>query len=130
MCLTVKWGSKIEIAQKDIKVYKLINKQSDYWNPVCQQEYIKFEYCKLIKALDNKLKPIKKLNIRTEFYNKAVFEGFHSKVTNCDCITNTICIIPKGSQICYGEDDGIVSTQLIVFKNSFQYLMYKLKKIL
>lgn len=129
MCLTVIWGSKIEIAQKDIKVYKFVKKHWNHWNPRYRQEHIRFKYCKLITALDKDLKPIEKLTI-CHYPQKEIFEGFHSRVTNRDCIANTVCIIPKGSEFCYGDDDDIVSTQLIVFKNRFQYLMYKLKKIL
>ena len=130
MCLVIKDGSKITIAKNDIKVYKLVKKHWNYWNPMYQQEDLKFKYGKLIIALDKDLKPIKKLNIRFGINCSMIFEGFHSRVLKNSHITNTICIIPKGSQICYGDYNDIVSTQLIVFKNSFQYLMYKLKKIL
>lgn len=127
MCLTVKVGCKIETTQNDIKVYKLVNKYVNYWRPIYRQESIDFEYGKLLTALDEELNLIEKLD--SSFYN-SIYVGFHSRVTKHHYVTNTICIIPKGSEICYGDDDDIVSTQLIVFKNRLQYLMYKLKRIL
>lgn len=129
MCLLVKDGCKIEIAQNNIKVYKLVQKHRNYWNPkYSPQIHIRFKYKEPITALDEYLNPIKKLNIRYPDLYGEIYEGFHSRVNKSSLdSTNTICIIPKGSEICYGDFNSIVSTQLIVFKNYFQYLMYKLK---
>lgn len=130
MCLVVKDGCKVEKAKNDIKVYKFIKKHRNYWNPWYQQESVRFNYCQPIKALGVDLHPIKNLTIYHFRLIDAICEGFHSRVNSSGYQTNTICIIPKGSEICYGDKNDIVSTQLIVFKNHFQYLMYKLKKIL
>ena len=130
MCLVVKYGCDIEIAQSDIKVYKLVEKHCDYWDPVYISGYKHFKYGEPIAPLNSCFHPIKNLEIYHYRYLDQICEGFHSRVTKHEYVTNTICIIPKGSEICYGDSDDIVSNQLIVFKNYFQYLMYKLKKIL
>ena len=127
MCLVVKDGCKIERAKNDIKVYKLIDKHHDYWKPVYCQRYRRFEYCKSITAYDLYSLPIKNLKICHYRFKYEIYEGFHSRVKRY-YLTNTICIIPKGSEICYGTHKDIVSNQIIVFKNYFQYLIYKLKK--
>lgn len=128
MCLIVKDGCKVERAKNDIKVYKFINKHRNYWNPWYHQESVRFNYCKPIKALGVDLHPIKNLTIYHFRHIDAIYEGFHSRVNSSVYQTNTICIIPKGSEICYGTHEDIVSNQIIVFKNYFQYLIYKLKK--
>ena len=128
MCLTVKYGCKIEIAKNDIKGYKFVKKQWGYWKPMFAQHYRRFKYGELIIPFDNCSQPIKKLETHWYKYGYEINEGFHSRVNKSEHITNTICIIPKGSEICYGDDNDIVSNQIIVFKNCLQYLIYKLKK--
>jgi hypothetical protein len=130
MCLTVKDGCKVERAQKDIKVYKRIDKHENYWSPLYSpQMQIRFKYKEPITALDEYLNPIKNLTIRPCYrVDYEIYEGFHSRINKINYRTNSICIIPKWSEICYGTDNDIVSNQLIVFKNYFQYLIYKLKK--
>lgn len=62
-------------------------------------------------------------------------EGFHSHVNSCESPVNSIvikmaiCIIPKGSEYCFGEYDDIVSNQIIVFKTKEDYDRYITSKV-
>ena len=130
MCLIVKSGCKIEIAEKDITTYKYIYDGKDYWCGIFYSDP-RFLYNEIQKAKHLKLGVIEPsidlehLKIESGIIN----EGFHShiKEVNHDrfiSIEKAICIIPKGSEYCLGLYDDIVSNQIIVFKTREDYDRY------
>ena len=136
MCLVVKSGCKIEIAEKDITTYKLIYDGKDYWCGIFYS-YPQFLYNEIQKAkhlsscrrelgiiesgVDIEHLQIEKCGI--------INEGFHSHVNVNSYVLpiadkRAICIIPKGSEYCLGLYDDIVSNQIIVFKTREDYDRY------
>lgn len=133
MCLTVKSGCKIEIAEKDITTYKYVNSYENYWCGIFYS-YPRFLYNEIQKAkyLSLELKSwsydLKHLQIEGTTIN----EGFHSCVNFCTFDIDSkqnICIIPKGSEYCFGKNNDIVSNQIIVFKTKEDYDKYISSKI-
>lgn len=129
MCLIIKAGCHIEIAKKDIVTFKyVIKRKNNHWEPLCKGSEL-YEYNKVLTARrfpfgpTDTIEHLQVINGRRETIN----EGFHSKVKDLSC--NKICIIPKGSEICYGDDNDVVSLYIIVFKNMLSYLMYRMAKL-
>ena len=133
MCLIIKDGCYIEIAKKDIVTFKEVIKQKgNYWEPI----YMGPEYYKYNEVLTARRYPyastdtIEHLQSEELITGKLVIcEGFHSKVKKT-LFCSKICIIPKGSELCYGNDNDIVSLHIVVFKNGLSYLKYRLAKVL
>ena len=133
MCLSIKDGCHIEIAEKDIVTFKeVLERKNNYWEP----SYISTELYKYNEILIARRYPytptdtIEHLQIGdvTVDGSNTICEGFHSMVKET-CFCNKICIIPKGSEICYGYDNNIVSLHIIVFKDRLSYLKYRLVKL-
>lgn len=132
MCLVVKKGCKIEIAEKDITTYKYINNYDEnYWCGIFYP-YPRFLYNEIQKAkysfslYDRNLEHLRIEKCRI------INEGFHSHINpygSYFTIKKTFCIIPKGSEYCFGEYDDIVSNQIIVFKTKEDYDRYITSKI-
>ena len=127
MCLFIKDGCHIEIAEKDIVTFKdVIDRKDHGWEPSYRGTEL-YEYNKVLTARKYPYTPtdtIEHLQIADDF---KIHEGFHSMVNNISSC-NKICIIPKGSEICYGKNYDIVSLHIIVFKNRLSYLKYRLAK--
>lgn len=128
MCLIIKEGCHIEIAKKDIITFKeVLTCENNCWAP----SYIGielYEYNEVLTARKFPYTPtdtIEHLQIEDRI---RIHEGFHSRVKKT-YFCNKICIIPKGSEICYGRNNDIVSLHIIVFKNKLSYLKYKLVKL-
>lgn len=131
MCLYVKRGCKPEIAQKDIVCYKVVVDRGRSWEPACGYSNNHFPYNKVTTALRHSLLhncevEIDHLTVRKGFYMSVVEEGFHASLR--ESMFPNICIIPAGTQICYGTEDEIVAVQMIVFRTKLNYYWYKLKK--
>ena len=137
MCLLVKEGCKIEIAEKDITTYKCVYDGENYWCGIFYS-HPRFLYNEVQKAKHLKLGVIE-LSIDLEHLQiencGIINEGFHSRVNPCGSPVNSIvikmaiCIIPKGSEYCFGEYDDIVSNQIIVFKTEEDYDRYIASKV-
>jgi hypothetical protein len=131
MCLFIKDGCNIEIAKKDIVTFKTVLERENYWEP----SYIgteSYEYNKTLTARKYPHTPkdtIEHLQKGKIGNCPVIHEGFHSRVID-NVFCNKICIIPKGSEICYGDNNDIVSSHIIVFKNRSSYLKYRLAKLL
>ena len=134
MCLIIKDGCDIEIAKKDIVTFKnVLNRKYRGWEPAYLGVEL-YEYNKVLTARHYPYKStdtIEHLQIVDGRDNGFIYdhinEGFHSKIRKTDSC-NKICIIPKGSEICYGDSNDIVSLHIIVFKNRLSYLKYRLFK--
>lgn len=127
MCLYIKDGCRIEIAKKDITTFKSVLQRDNCWEPVNRGREL-YEYNKILTARERPYTykdTIEHLKIVNEY---EIHEGFHSMVSYKPYYNN-ICIIPKGSEICYGDYNDIVSLHIIVFKNRLNYLKYKLAKL-
>lgn len=130
MCLIVKDGCHIEIAKEDIVTFKnVLSRKNNRWESICMGTEL-YEYNKVLTARRFPYKSTDTIeHLQIVDQNNGIMydhinEGFHSKVKNKCC--DKICIIPKGSEICYGDD--IVSLHIIVFKNRLSYLKYRLFK--
>ena len=128
MCLYVPYYEGIRVANKDIIVYKYIHKYSNDWLPIYFSRQ-RFQYNTILTAKDLQGYSIKHLHITTNLVVRKIGEGFHSfRLKKCFIKPhpNAICIIPKGSEYCLGQNSDIVSTNLIVFKTKLDYWCYKL----
>ena len=145
MCLIVKKGCKIEIAEKDITTYKHVYDDGNYWNGIFYS-YPRFLYNEIQKAKysdqlwllldDNDIDTYTELkHLQREKHNDGTIvinEGFQSYVKESNHFLYSkiaICIIPKGSEYCFGEYSDIVSNQIIVFKTKEDYDRYIASKI-
>ena len=131
MCLYVPRDENIRIANEDMTVYKYIQKCSHDWIPIYfPRQY--FPYNTILTARNIEGNSIEHLHILVyQGFNtvREINEGFHSFIPKTSFIKpnpNAICIIPKGSEYCLGQNSDIVSTNLIVFKTKLDYLRYKL----
>lgn len=133
MCLFVKDGCNIEIAQKDIITFKKVVKQkNNCWKP----PFVGFELYKYNKVLTARecyytsVGTIEHLQVINGCFTgaKVINEGFHSWVRKTS-FCNKICVIPKGTEICYGDNNDIVSLHIIVFENKLSYLKYRIVKL-
>lgn len=128
MCLFVPPNEKIRVADKDMTVYKNVQKFSNCWLPIYQtSQYFQYNTVLVAKNLQGCSIEHLHMRCRKRFYN--IHEGFHSCILKKDYFStepNVICIIPKGSEYCLGLHDDIVSTNLIVFKTKLDYWFYKL----
>jgi hypothetical protein len=135
MCLIVKEGCKIEIAEKDITAYKCINEYENYWTGVLYRSP-SFAYNKLQKAKHLCLDAYADIDhLQIERFGNGIIidEGFHSLINKDGyffaAFKKAICIIPKGSEYCFGKDDEVVSDQIIVFKTKEDYDRYIASKV-
>jgi hypothetical protein len=136
MCLYVKENCKPEIATEDIHCYKKALKSKDGWQGYFQKyfEYSEtiFPWNTIVTAKNNLNDPIEHLEIISNFLSteQYITRGFHACIGKIPfpSLFYHYCIIPAGSEYCYGKYDEIVSTQMIVFRRKFDYLLYILKK--
>lgn len=137
MCLTVKKGCKIEIAEKDITTYKYIISYKNCWTGIFFQSST-FAYNELQKAKGLYLEAdelyVNIEHLQRKRYNSTtgIYEGFHSYIKEPNHFPydkKAICIIPKGSEYCLGIDNDIVSNQIIVFKTREDYDRYIMPEI-
>ena len=133
MCLLVKKGCKIEIAEKDITTYKYVNSYKNNWIgiffPVPSFTHNKLQKAKCLSIDDL---PIDLKHLQGEKCGDEIIinEGFHSLLVKPSFLNKLfICIIPKGSEYCFGEDNDIVSNQIIVFKTRQDYDRYIASKV-
>ena len=109
MCFYTK-NSKIKIATKDIKCYKIVCKKSNYCIDVLHGN---FEY-KYNKKYSNKSKWI--LFLKWLFNDNITNEAYHSYVIPSH-LTNVECIIPKGSLYLIDHCGGLYCSSDIIIKN-------------
>jgi hypothetical protein len=139
MCLTIKLGCKPEIAQTDIHCYKHVYScgstgwkglfgYSDHmypWNiPVNAEKYVQLPGV-------TKYVPINHLEVEAVHSGiegrGLISYGFHANITKPLCKYRD-CIIPAGTEFCYGNSGDIVSVNMIVFHRKYDYWKYILKK--
>lgn len=127
MCLIIKCGCHIEIAKKDIVTFKTVKEHNHCWEPICIKSGF-YEFNKVLTAKRYPYAPENTIEHLQVERGNTIYEGFHSDIQKISDYDN-ICIIPKGSEICYGQDNDIVSLYIIVFKNRLSYLKYRLAKL-
>lgn len=137
MCLYVKEGCKPEIAKKDIVCYKIVDDWGRYWKPIyaCGTEYA-YSYNKVLTAesfIMGKTYPIQHLEMKDykgweNKIRKIINEGFHARC-NSKYNWSNICVIPKGTEYCLGDDNEIVAVNMIVFRSVLGYCWYRIKKL-
>jgi hypothetical protein len=129
MCLFIKDGCHIEIAKEDIITFKdVLERRGNCWESICMGAEL-YEYNKILTARRYPYRPTDTIEHLQVTNNSTIHEGFHSNVKKSISSCNKICIIPKGSEICYGNNYDIVSLHIIVFKNKLSYLKYRLIKL-
>ena len=141
MCLKVKHGETIRVAEKDIVVYKRIINKGDHWIPPLfggEFSFNKVETARKIRTYTvekdeingycyhyKKEYPVNHLQIEVLCTTMTISEGFHSMLKKGDI--NSVCIIPRGSEYCLGNDGDIVSNRLIVFSGAREYNRYRVR---
>ena len=134
MCLTVKEGCNPEIAQKDIVCYKIVDDYIKGWKPCIFASGARYSYPynKVLTAesyINGEIHPIKHLKAY-KFYvtgRRKIEEGFHAYCKKTFAYMY-LCIIPKGTEYCLGEENEIVAVNMIVFRSVLDYCWYKIKK--
>ena len=130
---------KVEIAEKNIRTYKEVltfKNEKDVWYPIVMTQRGAHKFNQTLIAskviytnIGITYMPIEHLNPYPGKYDHRMLicEGFHSHTVR---LPNTkICIIPKNSEYCIGEDLEIVSNKIIVFNNRWNYWMWILHNI-
>ena len=125
MCLFVKANCKPEIATEDILCYKLVLSNPGGWTGWFYYSKTIFQWNIPVIAENDLNNPIEHLEIdQTEMINY----GFHANLIKHCTRHEHYCIIPAGSEYCYGMFNEIVSTQIIVFRGRIDYWLYILMK--
>lgn len=150
MCLTVKQDCKPEIAIKDIHCYKYVNPQgrngADGWKGLFEYSNRIYPWNVLITAEketclfggEYSYTPIKHLELignpthnrwDSTLNHQIITYGFHVLATKPQGKGKYHeCIIPAGTEFCYGDSGDIVATNMIVFHKKRDYWKYILKK--
>ena len=127
MCLIVEKDHKIEIAEEDIPVFKLINKSKESENtwiaPLFRTEH---EFNKELEACEH-LELIFK-EWAGEKGGNTILQGFHAYQENKEGVILNYAIIPKGAEYCYGINNEIVSNRIIVFSSKEEYECFSSSK--
>lgn len=123
MCLTVKSGCKIEIAEKPIVCRKIVFHVTDnIWESWLMR--YKYEYNIELLAKDHiEIDKNNTINIGFHaFLNTKEREDIINKIINpvlpvLDPLISVFAIIPKGSEYCLGNNEDIVANKMIVFSS-------------
>ena len=137
MCLTTN-KKKVSIAKRDKTVFKWIGgdkkTSSTTWvGPI--YDCVDFPFNEIVTAKDSHGKEIDHLQLRL-YYQPGygyIEEGIHSyRIYSLKYLDSyhKICVIPKGSEYCYGVGGEVVSKEIIVFSSFKEYFRYKWKKLL
>lgn len=142
MCLIPKEvnGKTIQTAEQDIVCYKYVFADKKKWIPAYGPLPREYEYNKVLTAEkyimiqstigvipSHRYSKIKSLTCKSSYGEMFIEEGFHASLIREDVPRAKICVIPKGTEICYGDNDDIVAVNMIVFKNVFHYIKYRIK---
>lgn len=149
MCLTIKQGCKPEIATKDIHCYKYVNPCGrngvDGWKGLFEYSNRIYPWNVLITAEketwlfnggEYSYTPIEHLELMVNqmpnrrdstLIHQIIAYGFHAHIAKIHGRHHD-CIIPAGTEFCYGDSGDIVATNMIVFHKKRDYWKYILKK--
>ena len=138
MCLRIKDDEFIHLAKKDVVCYKQVTKTQDgKWKGfyVGRRSY---DFDKVVTAekrtKNYEYEEIKGLKVekyeisrREDMY--FIDYGFHALVKKRFPSLRgfNYCIIPAGTDMCYGQCGDVVAVNMIVFKNVFHYIKYRIK---
>ena len=121
MCLIIKEGCKIEIAEKPIPVYKIVAYTGDegfLWNKTWEAIIMRtrHRYNRLLVACNH-------LTIEN---NYRINIGFHAStaVKSYLDIGFRYAVIPRGAEYCLGTGNEIVANQMIVFSSKKKFDKY------
>ena len=132
MCLTIKEGETIRRAEKDILCYKSVwtNGSENTWTGI----YFGFKEYEFDKEVTADERYMRNSLIKTdslthlESIGGHIYEGFHASCRPFSS-SNRYCIIPEGTEMCYGNNGDVVAVSMIVFRNENSYKKYKIKKL-
>lgn len=156
MCLITK--DNIRIAEKDIKCLKYVRVDgNNFWRPYFRYMEGPFKLNKLVIPREPILineevptitkNPIEHLKLKEKLDSNIVairvyqvFYGFHAYIFNESKFSDwdltlkhslKLCIIPKGAEYCIDLDNNeIVANKMIVFSSKWEYIKYRIKKLL
>lgn len=143
MCLIVKQDCKPEIATKDIHCYKYVSSGGSAgwkgifgysnhiypWNiPVnAEKGFLQLQLGEPEYAYVS-LKHLEVIHSDSGIDSRGrIAYGFHANITKLHG-RHRDCIIPAGTEFCYGDSEDIVSVNMIVFHKKRDYWKYILKK--
>lgn len=122
MCLNIKSGCKIEVAERPIPVYKYVDRRGDNkilwintWKSIVRRTI--HRYNRLLTAC---------LHLKTNVLGN-IDKGFHAYIKNSGGEYRhglRYAIIPKGAEYCFGTFDEIVANQMIVFSSKKKFEKY------
>lgn len=130
MCLRIKDDEFIHLAKKDVVCYKQVTKTQDgKWKGF----YVgirSYDFDKVVTAekrtKNYEYEEIKGLKREDMYF---IDYGFHALVKKRFPSLRgfNYCIIPAGTEMCYGQCGDVVAVNMIVFKNVFHYIKYRIK---
>lgn len=119
MCLIIKEGCKIEIAEKPIPVYKIVDYIGDRgflwnktWKAVIRRTRHRYNRY-LVACIHLEINELGKIN-----------EGFYAYINNGGGPGLRYAIIPRGAEYCLGVGNDIVANQMIVFSSKKKFDKY------
>lgn len=136
MCLFVKYGCKIEVAQEDITCYKIVRRRPDAYCSWASVFRWTVQPCnEVVQARDDSLgwQPVVE---HLDVLSNTIHAGLHAYITMelaerainieemCDNWDVYWSVIPKGAEYCLGINGDIVATQMIVFSSAEEYTKY------
>lgn len=130
MCLVAK-DKKILIAKKDILVYKTVFDKHGEWTGIFFDRRC-YEYNTSVRAERYTVFGDKGIEHLYFSYRNSVDEGFHAyRIKKKHFYMRHYtemkkAIIPKGSEYVIGEEDDIVSSDIIVFRTNKDYVKYRI----
>lgn len=138
MCLYANFYQKLKVAERPIKVHKVIISGGQGWVPIVYSK-CPWKYNTILQPLseDNYLLYHLKLDRDETWCGKypKVEEGFHAFTTKTkarDCSKKMrswetrVAVIPKGAEYVEGINEDIVASRMIVFSNPVRYWLWRL----
>ena len=135
MCLYTK-DVEPRIARRNIRVWKEVSwfSRNSMWVPPIYSYAGELEYNKILapyNLLSNEKVQHLKVILDKDYFSgmeeMRIEQGFHAyrKIKHGE-LTLKIAIIPRGYEYCVGLDNDIVSSQIIVFKDFWDYIKWRL----
>ena len=139
MCLYANFDQELKVAERPVKVHKVIIPGGQGWVPIVYNK-CSWKYNTILQPLreDNSLLHHLKVENRDEpwcgKYLK-VEEGFHAFTTKTNARSYSkikrsrktrVAVIPKGAEYVEGISGDIVASRMIVFSSPVRYWLWRL----
>ena len=129
MCLYVKQGRLPETARRDITCWKMVSSNFLTWRPIIYRvSRHKFPFNKICTALVDDAYELEHLCLERSWFRGGYYVEYGLHADLSFGIMRNICIIPRGAEMCYGANNDVVATRMIVFRSVIGYCVYRISK--